>query len=88
MNDDGEQLRAFHQSVQDVHNRFNGCLSCQNPRGDVVRACIANVLVNLWDGRTPTPPTPEQLKRSCCRYAGASAYTIALQPMLREGPRR
>jgi hypothetical protein len=91
MNDD-EQLREFHASVQQIHNRFNGCLSCMHPRGDVVRARIGAFLISHWEGHQPTPPSPEELRRSCCQGGAggyAECYTMQFSPMnLGEGRRR
>jgi hypothetical protein len=63
--------------VHRIFNRINGgaCMACQTWRGDHVRAAIGRFLVEHWDHKDgqplPTPPTPQQLARLCCRYEPA-----------------
>jgi hypothetical protein len=59
-----------HNEISRVFGRLGGCMGCTDWRADMVRARIGAFLVAHWDaqpGQVITPPTLQDLQRSCCR---------------------
>lgn len=72
-----------HNESQRVFGRIGGaesgcCMACPHWKADAVRAKIAKFLIDAWDGKTPEPPTPQDLHRLCCqsRELPAGAVTV------------
>jgi hypothetical protein len=53
-----------------VFNRLNGCPGCTSWQRDMVMARVGRFLVDTWDGKSPTPPTAQELYEHCCKYDG------------------
>jgi hypothetical protein len=75
--------RYDHDEINRAFTRIP-CMSCGDWRSDAVKAKVALALINIWDGQQHIkPPTPQDLERCCCRYAGEhdKSFTIDTSEM-------
>jgi hypothetical protein len=66
------------REIADVFNRLGGCCGCTHWKHDMVLARICRFYLDSLDGKSPTPPTLEDLAKHCCKNEGKFGRTITV----------
>jgi hypothetical protein len=69
-----EKLPMYSEAeILAVFNRLGSCPGCTSFWRDMVMAKVGKFLIDTWDGKNPTPPSLEELRKYCCKYEGQRA---------------